>query len=106
MTIADLDKDLASIQEVRDLIRRAKAAQAQLATYSQEQVDRICAAMAQAGEAHATELGRMAQEETGFGKAEDKALKNRFSSTGVWQAVKDLKTVGVIAEYPSACRWA
>ncbi len=100
MTTVNFDPDLVSIQEVRDLVRAAKAAQAQLATYSQEQVDRICAAMAEAGLAHAAELGRMAQEETGFGRAEDKALKNRLGSVGVWQAVKDMRTVGIIADHP------
>ena len=36
-----LDKDLQSIQEVRDLLLKAKAAQLEFRNYSQEQVDRI-----------------------------------------------------------------
>ncbi len=100
MSIDQLDADLASIQQVRDLIRAAKQAQAKLATYSQEQVDAICAAMAAAGAEHAAELGRMAVEETGFGRPEDKELKNRFGSQGVWEAIRDMKTVGIIAEHP------
>ena len=35
------DKDLASIAEARALARRAKLAQATLAEFSQEQIDRI-----------------------------------------------------------------
>jgi acetaldehyde dehydrogenase (acetylating) len=95
-----VDKDLASIQQARNLIRAAKAAQQRLATFSQSQVDRICAAMAQAGYDHAQALGRQAVEETGMGRAEDKTLKNQFASTTVWQAIKDVRTVGIIAERP------
>ncbi|MCL1840515.1 MAG: acetaldehyde dehydrogenase (acetylating) [Propionibacteriaceae bacterium] len=97
-----LDKDLASIQEVRTLVRAAKAAQQRLATFSQEEVDRICAAMAKAGFEHAEQLARMAVDETTFGRVEDKTLKNQFASQAVWDAYKDVKTVGIIAERPEA----
>ena len=93
-----LDKDLQSIQEVRDLLQKAKAAQLEFRNYSQEQVDRIVKAMADAGYADAARLGRLASEETGFGKPEDKQKKNEFATRRVWESIKDLKTVGVIAE--------
>jgi len=96
----ELDQDLASIQEVRDLVRAAKAAQQRLATFSQQEVDGICAAMAKAGYAHAVELGRQAVDETGMGRAEDKTLKNQFASATLWDAIKDVPTIGIIAEYP------
>lgn len=95
-----VDRDLLSIQQVRDHIRAAKAAQKILATFSQGQIDAICAAMAKAGCENAARLGKMAQEETGFGRAEDKTIKNEFGSTGVWNAIKDMKTVGIINEMP------
>jgi acetaldehyde dehydrogenase (acetylating) len=38
----------------------------------------------------------MANEETGFGKWEDKVIKNQFGSRDVYNSIKDLKTVGVI----------
>lgn len=95
-----LDKDLAAIQEVRTLVRAAKAAQARLATYSQDEINRICAAMAQAGVEHAAELARQAVDETGFGRVEDKIIKNKFASATVWDAIKEMRTVGIIAEYP------
>ena len=44
----ELDRDLASIQEARDLVKKAKAAQTILADMDQQQVDRIVAAMARA----------------------------------------------------------
>lgn len=91
-----IDRDLKSIQEVRCLIRAAKEAQKTLAAFSQQQIDAICAAMAKAGAEHADVLARMANEETGFGIVEDKVIKNQFGSQGVYDAIKDMKTVGII----------
>jgi acetaldehyde dehydrogenase (acetylating) len=51
-----IDPDLASIQEVRELLVAAKAAQLEFRAYSQEQVDRIVHAMAEAGFADAARL--------------------------------------------------
>jgi len=96
----ELDDDLAAIQEVRTLVRAAKAAQARLATFSQAEIDRICAAMAQAGHDHAQELARQAVAETGFGRVEDKVVKNLFACDRVWAAIKDVHTVGIIADDP------
>ncbi len=92
------DKDLQSIQEARDLVTRAKQAQLAFRSFSQERVDAIVKAMADAGFAAAEKLGRLANEETGFGKAADKKKKNEFATRRVWESIKDLKTVGVIHE--------
>lgn len=91
-----LDTDLESIQEARDAVRRAAEARAKLASFSQEQVDRIVARMADAGRAHARALAKLAVEETGFGVYEDKVTKNLFASERVYEAIRDLRTVGVI----------
>jgi acetaldehyde dehydrogenase (acetylating) len=93
-----LDKDLQSIQEMRELVQKAKQAQLEFRAYDQARVDRIVKAMADAGHEAAERLGRMAHEETGFGKAEDKKKKNEFATRRVWESIKDLKTVGVINE--------
>ncbi len=97
----EYDKDLRSRQEVRRLALQAQKAQEALASFSQEQLDRICEAVASAGEQAAAELGRMACEETGFGNPEDKRIKNRFASIGVMDAMRGMKTVGILAEDPS-----
>ena len=91
------DKDLLSVQEVRDLVERAKVAQEELAQMSQAQVDMIVKAIADAGVRNAKRLAVMANEETGFGIADDKVIKNVFASKYVWDAVKDMKTIGEIA---------
>ncbi len=92
----NIDKDLQSIQEVRALTQIAKEAQLEFKYYSQEQVDKIVKAMADAGFAEAERLAKMACEETGFGIVEDKILKNQFGSRDVYNSIKDLKTVGII----------
>ena len=93
-----LDKDLASIQEARDLVRKAKAAQAVLAEMDQQQVDRIVAAMADAAADNAVKLAQMAVSDTGFGKESDKIVKNLFAARRVYEFIRDEKTVGVIRE--------
>ncbi len=92
----EFDKDLRSIQEVRNLTKSAKAAQKEFKQFTQAQVDSIVKAMADAGYANAERLAKMACEETGFGKMEDKVLKNRFATRNVYDSIRELKTVGVI----------
>ena len=94
----ELDKDLRSRQQVRILAEAARSAQETLAAFSQDQLDRICEAIAACGMEHAEELGRMAHEETGFGKPEDKALKNQFACEGVMSAIRGMTCVGRLAE--------
>lgn len=91
-----MDKDLSSIQEARDLANTAHGAWESWSHASQEEVDRVCAAVAQAAFLASARLGQMAQEETGFGIAAHKKIKNEFGSKVVWDSIKDVKTVGVI----------
>ncbi len=92
-----IDKDLLSMQEVRELVERAKQAQQELAQADQAQVDRIVRAIADAGVRNAKRLARMAHEDTGFGIVDDKVIKNVFASRGVYEHIKDMKTVGEVA---------
>ncbi|MHC1740504.1 MAG: aldehyde dehydrogenase family protein [Anaerolineaceae bacterium] len=94
--MAELDKDLLSIQEARTLVSEAYAAWKIWSKASQETVDSVCAAMAEAAFAAAERLGRMAHEETGYGNPLHKKIKNEFASRGVWESIKDIRTVGVI----------
>ncbi|MBR0415186.1 MAG: acetaldehyde dehydrogenase (acetylating) [Clostridia bacterium] len=93
-----LDRDLQSIQEVRDLIANAKKAQQVLATYSQDKVDKLICEIAKACAAESERLAKMAVEETGFGVWQDKVLKNLLGSTITYDYCKDMKTVGIIKE--------
>ena len=93
------DRDLDSIREARALARRAKAAQARLAELTQEQIDRIVDAMAGAAAAQAAPFARMAVEETGFGLEADKVRKNLFAAETIYQFIRPMRTVGVIARH-------
>lgn len=90
------DNDLLSIQEARALALAAKEAQKEYKHFTQEQVDRIVKAMADAGYAQSERLAKFAADESGFGRWQDKIIKNQFGSKNVYESIKDLKTVGVI----------
>ena len=94
----EFDKDLRSIQEVRSLVARAKAAQEEYAGFDQERVDRLVKSIAAACAANAERLAKMAVEETGFGVWQDKVLKNLLGSTMTYESIKDLKTIGILRE--------
>ena len=94
------DRDLASISEARSLARRARQAQTVLAEFSQEQIDAIVDAMAAAATAHAEPLARLAVEETTYGNVADKIQKNLFGSQQVYEFIRPMKTVGVVARDP------
>ena len=95
-TTAQTDRDLASIHEARTLARRAKEAAGLLAEFSQEQIDAIVDAMAQAATSQAEPLARLAHEETGYGVVADKVQKNLFASDNVHRFIRPMKTVGVV----------
>ena len=95
-----LDKDLQAKQEARDLCKQAELAQKELFFFPQEKLDAIVEAVAKAFEAAAPELAQMAEEETGFGNVEDKITKNKFASRIVLEAVRPMKTVGILKEEP------
>jgi acetaldehyde dehydrogenase (acetylating) len=93
------DRDLASIAEARELAKRAKQAWLELAEYSQERIDGIVTAMADAATRNAEVFARLAVEETGYGVVEDKVQKNLFSSQKVYEFIRPMKTVGVVARH-------
>ncbi|MCL4523149.1 MAG: aldehyde dehydrogenase family protein, partial [Acidobacteria bacterium] len=92
------DRDLLSVQEARELVARAAAAQKIFAAFSQEQVDAIVAACAEAASAASEQLARLAVEETGFGNVPDKIIKNHLAAVEVHNAIRGMKTVGVLRE--------
>lgn len=96
--MVNFDKDLRSIQEARDLARLGKVAAKKIATFSEEQIDKILRNMVKVANKHMVELAKMAVDETGFGKVEDKTYKNYLASTILYDSIKDLKTIGIINE--------
>src|ERR1700686_1960763 len=94
------DKDLLSIQEVRTKVEKAYAAWQKYGAYSQEQVDGVVERMAAAARANAKRLAELAVEETGYGNAKDKYIKNLLSSDWLPRRMRGMKTIGVIRELP------
>src|SRR3954452_8771654 len=94
------DKDLLSIQEVRTKVEKAFAAWQKYRTYSQEQVDAIVERMAAAARANAKRLADLAVEETGYGNAKDKYIKNLLNCDWLPRKMRGMKTVGIIRELP------
>jgi len=92
------DRDLISIQEARELAARAAEAQRRFATFSQEQVDAVVDACAEAATSAAEPLARLAVEETGYGNVPDKIIKNRLGSVDVHRAIRGMRTVGILRE--------
>ena len=100
-----MDKDLASIQEARECIQKAKAAAETLAGMEQKQLDRLTEAIAKTGRDHARELAELAVEETGFGVAEHKVIKNLFAAQRVYEAIRDQKVVGLLGKNEAEKTW-
>jgi acetaldehyde dehydrogenase (acetylating) len=94
-----INRDLTSIAEARALAQRAKKAWLELAEFDQPRVDAIVDAMAAAAAAQAEPFATLAVEETGFGVVADKVQKNLFSAQKVYNFIRPMKTVGVIARH-------
>ena len=101
----ELDKDLQQRQQARELVKQAQAAQEILSQMPQQQLDGIVYAMSKAFSAAAVELAELAVQETGFGNSQDKITKNRFASDTLWEAIRDMKTVGVLQKIPEKKLW-
>jgi acyl-CoA reductase-like NAD-dependent aldehyde dehydrogenase len=94
------DKDLLSIQEVRSKVDKAFAAWQIYRTYNQEQVDAIVERMAAAARANARRLAEFAVEETGYGNAKDKYIKNLLTSDWLPRRMRGMRTIGILRELP------
>ncbi len=94
------DKDLLSIQEVRTKVEKAHSAWLEYRTFSQERIDAVVERMAAAARANAKRFADMAVEETGYGNAPDKYVKNLLCADRLPRLMRGMKTVGVLRELP------
>lgn len=90
-----------SVEMLEKKIAEVKAAQAEFAEFSQEQVDAIFKAAAIAANKQRIPLAKMAVEETGMGIVEDKVIKNNYAAEYIYNAYKNTKTCGIIEENKS-----
>ena len=87
-----------SVEKLEAEIAKVRAAQSQFATFTQEQVDKIFFEAAMAANKMRIPLAKMAVEETGMGVVEDKVIKNHYASEYIYNAYKNVRTVGVLEE--------
>lgn len=93
-----MNKIVDSLETLEEKIKEVRKAQEVLATYTQEQVDKIFKAATIAANSNRIILAKMAVEETGMGVVEDKVIKNHYASEYIYNAYRDTQTCGVIEE--------
>lgn len=84
------------------MVEKAYTASREFLAFSQEQVNSIVAAMAQAAARASQELAEEAVAETGYGVAADKHQKNLLCSERLHEHTKAMKTVGIVREDAAA----
>ncbi len=94
--------DTPEAQEVAAIVARSRAAQAQIAHYTQEQVDRLIRGMvyAVAREGVAEEIAQQTVDESQLGNYEGKFMKISRKTRAALMDIIDDKSVGVIEELP------
>ena len=95
-------EDQAGVTSVADLVRRARAAQAEFERWPQERVDEAVLACGWAimKPQNNRALAEIAVRDSGLGSVADKITKNHRKTLGLLRDLAGVKTVGVIAEYP------
>ncbi len=93
------DRDDLAVREATRLAERAKQAQPRLAELTQAQIDAIVGAMAGVAADQAEPLAAAAVQETGYGVVADKVEKNLFAARTVYDFIRPMATVGVIARH-------
>ncbi len=88
---------------IETLVARARAAQREYETWSQQQVDMAVAAAGWAilEPRRNRELAELSVADTGIGNVEDKVRKNHRKTLGLLRDLKGARSVGVISEDPA-----
>jgi succinate-semialdehyde dehydrogenase len=88
--------------QVKELVKKARVAQAAFEGFSQEQVDAIVRDFAKYVYDNAESIAAGAHKETGLGVLEDKIAKAKGKSRVIWNNLKGKKSRGIIGEDPDA----
>lgn len=91
-----MDADLKSIAAARRCAETAFEAYQQFLGTDPAHVDAIVQAMADAIEPECARLGRMAVEETGYGNADHKRMKDLMNARGTADWLRDITTLGLL----------
>ncbi len=97
-----MSEEISPQQEIAQMMARARAAQEQIANYTQEQVDELITAMVYsvAREDRSEEIARFTVEETQLGNYDGKYLKIHRKTRATLLDIINDKSVGVIEELP------
>ncbi|PAB60505.1 aldehyde dehydrogenase family protein [Anaeromicrobium sediminis] len=79
------------------MIKKAREAQKEFESFSQEQVDMMVKVIAKVVYDNAESLARLAVDETGMGVYEHKVAKNKGKSKVIWNDLRDKRSVGIIS---------
>ena len=90
--------DEQAVNMVNELIAKARVAQKQFESFSQEKPDAAVRAIGKVVYDRAEELAKMACEESGMGVYADKVAKCHGKSKCIWNSLKGKKSVGIIGE--------
>lgn len=82
----------------KQMVEKARWAAEAYSTYSRADVLRIAKAVGEAGYAQAQRYAQWAVEETGFGVAEHKLIKNQACSRGLYELYQDQDFTGIRAD--------
>lgn len=87
---------ISSIEALEAKLAKMRKAEEIYSKFSQEQVDAVCLAAANAADKARIPLAKMACEETGMGCVEDKIIKNNYAAEHTHNKYRDVRTCGVI----------
>ncbi len=85
-----------SDKTVEEMIAKAEAAQLEIMSWSEGQIDALLYEIATQFAAQAEEFARAAVEETGIGNVKDKTLKNQIASIGVYESIRGRTGYGLL----------
>ncbi len=83
--------------DINQIMEKAAQAAEAMRELGQEETDRIVERVAEAAFLARVDLAKMAVEETGLGRWEDKVIKNVLASKLTYEEIKNIPTAGVIA---------
>jgi len=85
---------------IASLVEKARIAQSQINSYTQEQIDEVCVAIGWEvyNDENIKQLAELAVEETKMGNVSDKILKHKNKVLGVLADITGTKSVGLIEE--------
>jgi acetaldehyde dehydrogenase/alcohol dehydrogenase len=92
-----MKKKIQNRLDIDNLMEKAQHAASIFRQLDQQTTDRIVKRVYEAGFNNRVRLAKLAHQETGLGKWEDKVIKNVIATQLVYEDIKDLKTVGIVS---------